>query len=336
MIDLRKNRDYGGEQPRPLHCLVLGAALACLAACGDTDSLGGHLADVSGSSGAGGSGAGGTSGSAGSGSGAGPGGIPDEVTLEMDPFVVLAGREAFMCQTFANPFGADDVYLREFESHVTPGSHHVILNYVEPAFARDGGLAPCTGPETPAGPFTTQSADDVYTYPDGIAARLPGRAGLRLISHYFNASGSQLTANVRVTLRTARPEAVAKVAFLQAMSNVAIDVPPRETRTFQGGMQVAQGRQWDLLWLLPHMHSHGVAFRVTTGTGAGEMLFETDRWDVPAYEFDPPFRLNAGDSLNYACTFFNDTDVPLTFGESAASNEMCSLIFQYTSSDGAP
>jgi hypothetical protein len=56
---------------------------------------------------------------------------PTEATLVMQPFTVEPGGEVFVCQTFANPFG--NAFVREFETHMSTGSHHLIVNYASVA-----------------------------------------------------------------------------------------------------------------------------------------------------------------------------------------------------------
>ena len=153
-----------------------------------------------------------------------------------------------------------------------------------------------------------------------------------MISHYLNASATNMLAEVRVTLRRARPETVRQVAWFQSMSYDQINVPPRQTQTVESGVTLGAGLEWDLLWILPHMHLRGTHFSVKAGPGgAMNTIFETDRSESASHRFDPPYRLNSGDSLNYSCTFFNETAAPLTFGESAVHNEMCALVVHYTS-----
>jgi hypothetical protein len=317
-------------------CLPLCAAIAGLSACGDPDSLGGNRGSLSGgaggvagSSGAAG-GAGGTSaasGNGGGGSSADAGGLPEEVTLTMGPFLVDSGREAFFCQTFANPFRSSDVYVREIESHMTPGSHHFLMNAVQDPPA---SLGPCTAIESPGGSYATHTPDDVFSYPEGIAARLAGTDNLKLMSHFVNGSPTLQLAQVTVTVRRARPESVVQEASVKSMSVTDINVPPRGSQTVQNGMTLPEDGEWSVYWIIPHMHLRGTRFTVSAGPGAAQLVYETDRWEAPSRRFDPPLRLNPGDSLNYACTFVNETSAPLTFGESALDNEMCSLVFHYT------
>jgi hypothetical protein len=324
---------------KPSARLAVCVALAGLPACGDPNSLGGGRDPLGGgtggtsgslgSAGGGAGGTGGTSGSVGTGGGGGSdaGSLPEEVTLTLGPFLVDTGREAFMCQTFANPFGGSDVFIREIESHMTPGSHHFLMNaVVDPV----SGLSPCTTIDTPVGPYATQVPDDVFGYPPGIAAPLPGTNNLKMMSHYLNSSPTLLVAEVSVTLRRARPETVQQVAWVKSLSSTDINVPPRGSQTVEGGITLEPREEWDVYWIIPHMHQRGTRFSVSAGPGGVQQVYETDRWLAPSRRFDPPLRLSAGDSLNYACTFFNDTTAPLTFGESALDNEMCVLVFHYT------
>src|SRR5262245_43511942 len=92
-------------------CITLFAASAC-----------GGGADVT--TGSGGSGAGPATSSASTG-----GLVGDTVTLSMTPFVVPSGGEVYKCQNFANPFVGQDANVTKFESHMTPGSHHLLLFY---------------------------------------------------------------------------------------------------------------------------------------------------------------------------------------------------------------
>jgi hypothetical protein len=252
---------------------------------------------------------------------------PEEVTLTMDPFVIEPGAETFMCQNFANPFAGADVYIREFESHMTAGSHHLLANYL--GNARSTGAAPCSGLELPAGPFATQTPDYVYTYQEGVAAPLLGSFGLRLNSHYLNTGREPLTAQVSVTLRRTPTETVVEEARTGVSFDASINVPPRETVTVTSGVKFRE--EAELLWLMPHMHMRGTHFLVKSTDGrTTNVVYETDDWEAPPHRFDQPVVMPAMWNLDYSCTFVNTTETTLTFGESALNNEMCVLIYQHT------
>jgi len=323
--------------PRLSNCVDMGRWLSGLlvfatAGCGTVSgaegggSANGGSAGASGSAGsaAGNGGAAATAGSSGT-SGTASGGsgtAPDSVTLEMGPFEVAAGTDTYRCQNFANPFGGFDVEIAEFESHMSEGSHHLILNYADSSFAT--GIEPCGGLEPPTGPYTTQAKDDTLTYPEGVAALLSGHQGLRINSHYVNTTIEPFEARITITLRRAAVGTVRAQAFSNFTLAFNINVPPGEAGYASGSMSFSD--EVRLLWVLPHMHWHGTRFTVSAG---GQPIFETNNWETPPYPFDPPLAIPAGQSLDYECEYFNGESVPLTFGESATTNEMCVLVAQY-------
>jgi hypothetical protein len=323
-----------------------GLFLLGVTACGgntaqdENDGAGGSTGGKSGAggsaagggkAGASGSGTGGTSTGGKGGSGGGTGGtgtsgaggaIPDEVTIEMGPFEVQPGADTYRCQNFANPFGGADVDIAEFETHMTEGSHHLIVNYSDaPATSAP---EPCSGFEAPTGPFSTQVRDDLLTYPEGVGAALDGIQGLRINSHYFNTTGDAFEATVSVTMRRAKPGTVRARAYSTISIVFGIDVPAYSAGSASGALSF--GEDVSILGIGPHMHFHGTRFVVTSG---GEHVFETDDWETAPHRFDPARVFSATDQFDFTCEYLNDTSTPLTFGESAANNEMCILGAQY-------
>ncbi len=317
--------------------LQVGATVVFLAACGDTDSIGRNNDRISGTSGgsSGASGAAGTSGGGSSGSGGASSGIPDEVTLELDPFEVEGGSELSLCQTFKNPFGGNEVFLNEFEVHMAEGSHHLTVNYAD--FAADSGVTPCSGLESPEGPFTVQRPDEVFTYQEGVAAQLRKEQGLRLILHFINVTNNGVTPSVRLTLRRTPSENVQQIAFIRALSTLDVEVAPRSIRTIEGGITLSSGSEWDLLWVLPHMHRAGTHFTVSAGPAAApNLIYETHSWDTMSHKLDPALQLHPGDALNYSCTYENTGATPLILGPSPNTEAMCQLVFHYAARRQAP
>src|SRR5690348_13412834 len=62
------------------------------------------------------------------------------VTLKTTPFTLQPGQEITKCQWFANPLNAD-LEVRAFESHMTPGTHHMFLT--NSTTANDAPLKTC-------------------------------------------------------------------------------------------------------------------------------------------------------------------------------------------------
>src|SRR5262249_10304104 len=93
-------------------------------------------------------------------------GPSETITLTMDSFTVPPGGEVYKCQNFKNPFGTH-VDVGAFESHMTPGSHHLLLFY-RPG-STDSALEDCSGLEFAATPYSTQLPDDSLSFPPGVA-----------------------------------------------------------------------------------------------------------------------------------------------------------------------
>ena len=246
-------------------------------------------------------------------------------TIALDSFTVAPGEERYACQDFANPFGSDSAAIHGFASHLTPGSHHLLVFYK--AGAADAPLADCSGSEFAPGPYGSQRPDDSIVYPDGVAAIVAPTDGFRVQAHYLNATAAPLEVHVTVTLTRIDGAAVRDRASILFFSNSAIDVPAgasnvvaQKTCTLPFAVELVQATG--------HMHSHGTRF---VATAAGQTIFSSSVYsDVTPALFDPPLALPAGTAVTFACTYDNSAGAtPLTFGDSARTDEMCIFSAQF-------
>jgi hypothetical protein len=276
-------------------------------------------------SGSGGSGTTGTApdtSSASTGGGAGGGG-GETVTITMDSFVVKHGTEVYKCQDFANPFGGQDADVTKFESHMTAGSHHMLLFY-KPA-ATDGPIEDCSGLEFAATPYGTQVPDDSLTFPAGVAGLIPTSMGLRMQAHYLNTTGQDITAKVTTTFHVDKSGTISTFAGVLFVPNLKINVPPHAMGAVVSYPN-APGTcniPFDMNFIRAnsHMHQHGIKFDAAID---GAPVLDTTDWNEPKpVLFAPAMKVPAGSGLSFSCTYNNNTANALTFGESAATNEMC-------------
>jgi hypothetical protein len=76
--------------------------------------------------------------------------------------------------------------------------------------------------------------------------------------------------------------------------------------------------------LVSHMHMH--ATHIVAKTGSGKVIYESEEWDHPTPEvFSPPLALGNDTEITWTCSYNNTDDFALSFGESAATHEMCIL-----------
>ena len=234
-----------------------------------------------------------------------------------------------MCQDFANPFGALDQDVQEFESHMTAGSHHLLLFYKDNAV--DSDVVPCNGLEFSPTPYGAQQPDAQVVYPDGIGALIKGTQGFHLNMHYLNATEKDLQASVKILLHKSAAGTVTQHAGLFFFNDVSqIMVGPGQKRTVSATCTFPSAV--NLLYGVAHMHRFSTNM---TAVMNGTMLYTTDQWDAsPLKRFDPAIPVTAGTDLTWSSTIDNtDGTTMITFGESAFTNEMSIFDGQYYPAD---
>jgi len=253
---------------------------------------------------------------------------PMDTVFTMAPFTVGAGQEVYKCQDFANPWGMD-VDVREWESHMTAGSHHMLVFYK--ANATDGALEDCSGLEFASGPFGAQTPDAIVTYPDGIAALVKAGQGLRIVSHYLNATQQPINAAVKLIARRADSSTITQHAGIFFFNNTNFLIPA-DGQPHTISMTCTAPLDMNYLYATAHMHKHATNL---TAMLNGNQIYTIDQWDnVPFQKYDPPLLVAKGSQLTFSCTFVNTGSAPLVFGESATANEMCIFDGQFYPSDG--
>jgi hypothetical protein len=239
------------------------------------------------------------------------------VKLTLAEFDVPPGGEVYRCQDFMNPFGGD-MELDMIESHMSLGSHHMLLYFKDGA--GNGSLEPCSGVEFHETAFATQKANEYVRYPDGVAAFIPQGRGFRAQSHYINATRVPVKGKVEITLYTAPPGSKRTHAGVFFLSDELFLIPPLSGPTTVS-MRCKAPADIYLIGGASHMHKHGIRFTAKT---QDRTIYETTEWaDPPSIAFKPEVLLRKGDPIDFNCTYLNNTDQALTFGESAERNEMC-------------
>lgn len=245
-----------------------------------------------------------------------------QVTIQTTPRTILPGEEAFLCQTFSNPFGETVGVIRSHSTIV--GSHHMFV-FFDP-IGGDGPLEECSGLEYTKTLHAAQTPDQVTSYPPGVGVQVTTATGLRVLTHYLNTTPAAIEATVSVTFDFVPLDQIELHAGPLFFNNFSISVPP------QGPGQASQTcevpHDIHVTDLVSHMHRQGVHFVATTDTG--EVLYEGAEWDEPTpAKYDPPLFLPKGTQITYTCDYENPTSQWLDFGESASTNEMCILSGTY-------
>jgi hypothetical protein len=257
---------------------------------------------------------------------AGDAGAPHDdlpATFVADGFDVPPGGESFRCQNFVNPYGRD-VAILSSSAFMTVGSHHMFLFLEQTSEA--GPLVECSGLSFGTYVHLAQQSESHIEYPPGVGRIVPGSNGFQIMVHYLNSSSEPIHAVVAATLHATDPENV-KIHASQIFSNtIGLSIPPQSKATVT--QSCGMPHDVSLFTAASHMHSHGVHYIARSSDG--QLLYETKDWAEPApWTFSPPRSLKAGSTIDVSCDYDNQTNQALSFGESAASNEMCIFVGGY-------
>jgi len=245
-------------------------------------------------------------------------------TFIADAFDIPPGGEMFRCQNFDNPYRRDVAVLSS-EAFMTVGSHHMFL-FLEQTPGALGPLFECSGLSFGTSIHTAQKSESRIDYPPGVGMIVPGTNGFQIMVHYLNTSTELIHAVVAVTLHATDPSNVRIHASQIFANTISVNIPARSKGTVKHSCGIPT--DVNLFTAVSHMHSHGVHY--VARSSDGQLLYETKDWAEPEpWRFTPPRLLRAGSTIDITCDYDNQTDQDLTFGESAATNEMCIFVGGY-------
>ena len=264
--------------------------------------------------------------------------------LAIAPFSVNPAfeREFFSYRTIGN---AAPMYVSRIETNMRPGSHHFVLysfnsatpvgvipapNTIRDLRNADGSLNFTTAIAMAFHVFLAgaQAQRSDYTFPPGVALKLPAGAAVDLNSHYVNPSPAQVTGEVQINLHTVDSATVVHEAYTLNMNNLSILVPQGRDTTIVKTFPVAQTTS--IFMLTSHMHAGGLRFviRIAGGARDGELVYDNNDWAHPLTKsFDVPIVLLAGQGLTSEVTYHGDPNRAVTFG--LTSTDQMGIIFGY-------
>lgn len=253
------------------------------------------------------------------------------------------GEDVEYCEVVELPGGPDDVYfVNRFESQMTGGSHHLIVEAIEPgspteANAQPGDRVECITSRAfgeDLGAVTgSQAPYKDETYPEGVGRRYVGGQRLVFDYHYFNTGSEPLAAAAAVNFHTVEAERVHTIARNFGFYNFGIDTPPGAEASFTS--ECAFDREVTVYKLTRHTHQWGTDFEVWRAGGAhdGEQVLVSDHYEKTDFVLPEPMQLGAGEGFRFACSYRNTESYPLVFGVEA-TDEMCILFGVWWPTDG--
>jgi len=250
---------------------------------------------------------------------------PPEVGFQiLTPEIVLApGDEKTYCYYTSVPIDAA-VGVKRWESQMTQGSHHLIVFFTGDSAVPDGTLTEQCG-SAGGGPiwtYASQSPHQEAIMPAGVGMRVGARQKLFVQMHYLNASTQELRAHVAVNGHTYGSDESYIPAAAYVTYDTRIDIAPHSEGSTEGTCAVPA--DVDFFTLSTHSHHFSTHTEVRDGDS---MVFQSEDWEHPGtVDWGAPSFYRFQSSLTYRCEYQNNTDDPVTEGDSARTNEMCMAV----------
>ncbi len=322
---------------------IVGAGGATIVGAGGTTTSGG------GTNAAGGAPAGGAGGDSSQGCGQGtfcmagddlaPPDQADGFQLVSPAMTLNPGDEQFWCYYSGIP-GTGEVDVGGFRSWMTVGNSHHFITFHS---ASPPPSAPANFVSCPFGSgdwvYATSKAGMVIgmDLPQNVGLPFQGGSSLIMNMHVINTGTSVAHPVIKLNVLYAKNVMQKAGSVFSLASNAQINVPPGGTQTVRGTCTAAPGSNF-FLWTT-HSHKFTTEDDVNYVSGGQTTnIVKTTDWENPGtHVWTAPNFLTtkAGDSFTYSCSYKNTLPTALTFGETAAYNEMCLAIGYYFPAGGA-
>ena len=249
-------------------------------------------------------------------------GMQMSLTTHVEP-----GQEMTVCKNFAVPEGTLDI--GRFEHAMTPVSHHILVYQLDipAADVTDEVLVACDESRENQMHrvgilYGAQGTTSDLALPEGIVFSARGGLSIQVEYHVFNTSDEPVDAEAAFNVWRSHDDVVGEAGMLFLYHNQII-IPPMSKFTARERNSYSQ--DFELMMMVPHMHSRGVAMEAfkDTGTGTPQQLFSVTGWENDTVVFDPPVKFQPGDVLDYHCDYDNQTQNYVLDGFSAKHDEMC-------------
>jgi hypothetical protein len=243
-------------------------------------------------------------------------------------FNLAPGQELFKCYHVAVPSDVE-FPVGEWDSQMSPGSHHFILYRTAGDTVADGTLTDnaCTqGFGGTTWLYTAGSPRGHLQFPQAVAMMLQPKERITFDLHYINTTTKAIQVQVILNANKVTAEKYEK-ADAQISFNFGINVPPHGTQTVQGDCTPVANAKYFVMQTHSHKYTTSAVVNRKLASGQlGEVLAMTTDWEQPdqrLWPVDPFLTFKQGEKFHYACSYKNDTANTITVGISAELNEMC-------------
>lgn len=258
------------------------------------------------------------------------------VQLATGSYTVPAGSEKYYC--FATTLSeAGKIGIDQVEAFESLSVHHMAV--FQTLEREPEGFAECPV-------LIKQSWIPIYgngvaknnvtlDLPTGSAFKLAGDTQLLIQLHLLNPSTKDRTEKSFVNLHFVDDPESRVGAGIFAVGTNTIDIPAgAKDYSVENGCVLE--RDLDVFALFPHMHQHGTRIALYAGAteADAQLVYERNPWSFGDQTMDPKLlSLKKGTYVRATCSYDNDGQSPVTYGESS-KDEMCYMVMFMTPFNG--
>ena len=219
-----------------------------------------------------------------------------------------------------------DIFVSRILTATAPGVHHQILGVTDqeaPEGYTECGLALA---EVDAWLFIGTDKPGELAMPDGVAYPLEAGRQVVMQLHLFNATEAPIESTVSAELVGIAEDALEQRAQMVAAGTLNLDLPPGQATTARGTCTLRE--DVNMFGMAAHTHALGTSFEARlVGPADERVIMDKEVSGEPQlFETFEPIAIAAGSKLEVECGYFNSTNAPVGYGQSAF-DEMC---FGYT------
>lgn len=229
-------------------------------------------------------------------------------------------EEFYLCGRITVP---EDVYFNEIHPLNPLGTHHTAVGILDNP-NRPDGVTLCDLSELGRRSIDQSGIGTAGgRMPSGIAMKAERGTQLLLNLHVFNPTDAPLRGRSGTLVVSVAPAQVTTLADSLAAGPLRLEIPPG--RSVQTGVCTVE-YDFQIFSVFPHMHQMGRHMKVVAERAGREpVVLHDGAFDFThqvSHRIEPPLAMAAGDRIQIACTYENETGEQVHFGESS-DDEMC-------------
>jgi hypothetical protein len=215
----------------------------------------------------------------------------------------------------------EDILINTFRPIAPDGTHHTVLTVSDQGPAGEYNCS--AGSLDSEMLYASGVGTDDLIFPTDVAIRVEAGRYLNLNLHLFNTQPSgNLDGHSGILVKTVSSVTPDKEAEMVFAGTFAINIGANSSGTASGGCTFDDPATIFTYW--PHMHQFATHQEVTLTVGGTAMTLHDEAYSFEEQRNYPitPIAVADGDRINVVCSYTNDTDQNVTFGDSS-DTEMC-------------